>query len=716
MSSRADPALSLGRFQLLDEIGRGGMGRVVAARDPRLERTVAVKLLIDPRRTSPEQLERFVSEARITSQLEHPGVVPVYEGGSTASGELFFVMRKVQGVTLQEALARPEQWSGRRLLTAFVQVCRTVAFAHDRGVLHRDLKPENVMLGDFGEVLVLDWGIALRLGGTDPEGPAGAPVPALTMEGASIGTPGWMSPEQARGERAELDGRSDVFSLGAMLFALLTGEPPYAGGTAPELLYKTVTVPIDDPRERSPERSIEPALAELCVRALAIDRDARVASATRLAEAVERILEGSERRAEADVLVGQARGHPADTEEGRRAVLVLLERALFRDPEHREARTMLAELNRDWVVEAEARGDRRAASYFVERLRAVDDGTHAGFLQGTGRLFINSDPPSQVFCARVRRRGRVWDEDAAVELGHTPLDISIGRGSYVLTLRAGARPSVRVPVLMPRQGEVRHRTLPLVDPGDEVYVPAGTFRCGGDDGADDALPAAEPYVDGFLMARFPVTVGEYVAFLNALCEAGRADEAWGRVPRQVGSRGGGAGQYWPRADGAYSDRIVDRDGDAWDPRWPVSGVSWEDAMAYAAWRARRDGLPWTLPTELQWEKAARGVDGRRHPWGDRLDPQLCKTERSRPGRSVPEPVGTFPTDVSVYGVRDLGGGVREWCLDTTFVPDGEGRALRGGSWARPPRCSRAADRETRLPWVVDTAYGFRLVRPLPEAR
>lgn len=153
-----------GRFELIRELGRGGMGRVIEATDPDLLRSVAIKVALHPEELDEHRLARFVAEAQITGQLEHPAIVPVHDVGATESGKLYFVMKRVEGVTLSEAIASSLEGDGEftqyRLLQAFVQTCRAVAYAHDRGVLHRDIKPSNIMLGAFGEVLVMDWGVA----------------------------------------------------------------------------------------------------------------------------------------------------------------------------------------------------------------------------------------------------------------------------------------------------------------------------------------------------------------------------------------------------------------------------------------------------------------------------------------------------------------------------------------------------------------------------
>ncbi len=187
------------------------------------------------------------------------------------------------------------------------------------------------------------------------------------------------------------------------------------------------------------------------------------------------------------------------------------------------------------------------------------------------------------------------------------------------------------------------------------------------------------------------------------------------MPRQEAGLKGIRGQYWDRpAPGEpYLVPTRDRDGDWWNPLWPVNSVSWDDALAYVAWRVEQDGLPWSLPTEHQWEKAARGTDGRVFPWGDRLDPTLCKMRDSREGHSRPESIGAFATDCSPYGVRDMAGNGRDWCGDQAFDDDTKRRPVRGGSWYSSEPYCRVAYRYSDLPWFVRSDFGFRLARAAP---
>lgn len=236
----ADPELAPERYEVLELVARGGMGAVYRARDRDLDREVALKVLALPHDEG-EAASRMLTEAKILARLEHPGIVPVYESGLLADGRVFYAMRLVEGRRLDAVLAEEPPMAER--LRIFGRIAETVAFAHAHGVVHRDLKPENVMVGPFGEVLVMDWGVAkdrrggAREGGTvmSEQRPAQGPAGTGTAHGAVLGTPGYMAPEQARGENERVDERSDVFSLGALLAFLLTGQPPTVAGEPPSL-------------------------------------------------------------------------------------------------------------------------------------------------------------------------------------------------------------------------------------------------------------------------------------------------------------------------------------------------------------------------------------------------------------------------------------------------------------------------------------------------
>ena len=333
-------------YQVGKLLGRGGMGEVVLARDERIGRDVAIKRM---RGTRPGDVGvvRFLREARIQARLEHPAIVPVHELGEDVDHQPYFTMKRLSGITLAEQLALPAPPLRQKLLRAFVEVCRAVEFAHASGVVHRDLKPANVMLGDFGEVYVLDWGLARVVGEPEPLSVA-AGVDSLageTQPGAILGTPGYMSPEQVRGA-SDVGPASDVYALGAILFELLAGEPLHVRGSA---VLRSSLGPTDgSASQRQPERAIPPELDSLCIAALASDRAARP-SASELAERIERYLDGDrdlERRREL-AATSIAEAHTAlasDVVGGRARAMQAAGRALALDPESHDAAALVTRL------------------------------------------------------------------------------------------------------------------------------------------------------------------------------------------------------------------------------------------------------------------------------------------------------------------------------------------------------------------------------------
>jgi len=224
------PDLSGTKYSVVGQLARGGMGTVYVAVDRDLDREVAIKVVNVPE-VAPDAAERLVQEARILARLEHPGIVPVHDVGTLTDGRVFYVMKLVRGRRLDEHVGPETPLSTR--LRIFDRLCETVAFAHAHGVIHRDLKPDNIMVGPFGEVLVMDWGVAKLLAPTAlPPAPASAspvgtgPAPHVTQAGTVLGTRGYMAPEQEQGQTAAVDHRADVFALGAILSCLAGSELP----------------------------------------------------------------------------------------------------------------------------------------------------------------------------------------------------------------------------------------------------------------------------------------------------------------------------------------------------------------------------------------------------------------------------------------------------------------------------------------------------------
>ncbi|MCE9583951.1 MAG: protein kinase [Planctomycetes bacterium] len=905
------------RFRLGAEIGRGGLGRVVEARDLELDRIVAVKLVLDD---LPDELkERFLREARLTARLEHPNIVPVH-GLVTPAGEApMLAMKRVRGRDLGavlRALAKGDastvaEWSRPRLLAMFQDICLGVAFAHDRGVIHRDLKPANVMLGDFGETLVVDWGLAKEGGARrSPQGEGGSReagetadsvvvgeiaetfVPThgsgdstKTLDGDVVGTPAYMAPEQAAGRVADVDERSDIYALGAILYELLTFRPPVDGDSLAELLSHAqsgVNVPPSQRlRARDPKStSIPPELDAIAMKALALRKEDRFQSAMDLHREIQLFLEGVKERernhrlaeeavvkakeamerqgrlreeaqlaAEAAMRVDKgvqpweadksavwkaqdlAKGLERDSVEAFAEANALLTGALSHERDHAEARRLKAELFWAKFREAETRGDEKDMLLQRRVVEQYNDGALDALLKGDGTLTVRtraypcrclldgrdvapgewawqgyhpfsgraldghkgaegltelepqglvrlkvhaaSCEPGSLDGADVwlwkhedigRRLVPVTPRDVAgaaarpapatmldaafdsaspgrpqgpgVWLGRTPIEKHpLPMGSYLLVVSREGHLPIRVPIFLPRCGAWEQEVTlfrPEEIPPGFVPVAAGPFGSQGDPENALAGPGETKVVDDVFIARHPVTCREYVEFLNELARSDPAQAAR-RVPRS----GEESGFYWPGPPYAVptaawlagaspelrtaSKRLLQSPVD-WEEDWPVFSVSWQDAMAYAAWKRRGDSRATTIPHELDWEKAARGTDRRFFPWGNQFDYSRANANRSHPGGARPARVTEFPGDESPYGVRGQGGNSRNVCLNDPG-PDYPGwRLVRGGNWTDTgPRC-RATVRLGNSSRSVSEVIGIRpaclvrLARPLIPSR
>jgi serine/threonine-protein kinase len=342
-------------------LGRGGMGEVRVCRDERIGRDVALKtILADGPSTTLEH--RFLREGRVQAQLEHPSIVPVYDMGRTPDDRPYFTMKRVQGLSLSAVVTAlsqgdqtmAERFGLRRLVTLFNQACLAVDYAHRHGVVHRDIKPDNIMAGDFGEVYLLDWGLA-KLGAA--EGPAAASGAKATAKGAVLGTPGYMAPEQVAGTD-RIDARTDVYALGAVLFELLTLTPLVEGETTADLFSRTLSGVDARASVRAPDRGIPPELDGICVRATQSAPDRRFQSARELSDALDRFLDGDRDTAVRRELAERHLKEAADLMSGpgmdaaRRAqATAALGRALALDPGNPSALEALLRLIQTPVTE-----------------------------------------------------------------------------------------------------------------------------------------------------------------------------------------------------------------------------------------------------------------------------------------------------------------------------------------------------------------------------
>lgn len=801
------------RYRHIEVIGEGGMSDVSRVHDLQLDRSVARKTVRKELAHRDDIVDRFVQEAQTTAQLQHPAIVPVHELGVDRDGRHWFTMKEVQGETLSvkirtlHAVSRRGRWGStrdgttlRRVVQVFHEVCLAMAYAHDRGVVHRDLKPDNVMVGRYGEVFVMDWGLAKIL---DPDADEPLQVtPRLATEtGRVTGTPAYMSPEQAWGSD-QLTTRTDVYSLGAVLYEILAGHPPYQG--EPREIVRLVRngVPVNPPGalgamtgfaetrdypregEGSPAelalREAPPApaeLVELCMQALAFDPADRPADAKALAARVSAWLDGSERRQRAMERVREARllaDHAEDLRHRARELAAhaeaslerlptwapvddkrphwdaldesqrllaevdlleldqegLLRGALAESPGMVEAHAALARFHHVAHRRAEAAGDQRRAAMAEVRLRAH---THAlpadqrlretleAYLDGWGSLGLEvATEGATARLARLitvdRRLERADERSVALPLER----MTLPQGDYLIEVEAPGHHPVVLPVVITRQGHwppapwsasAPVALLPEGELGpDDVHVPAGPYDDDGD----------LKWCDAFVMRRQPVTLRDYLAFLDALAAQGREEEALRHMPRDP--YGGVSGVAYC---GDQTFRLLpDPEGLLWDADWPAIMVDLAGAQAFAAYEAERTGQAWRLPHEREWLRAARGPFGLRFPWGDHAEPTWLRSLHSAADGPSPARVHDVPGDTSLHGIRHLAGNVMEWCLDEAH-PSGRGPAaagdggvahqvLRGGAWSRRPELCDSRHRnilraDARMPDV-----GFRLVRSVPS--
>ncbi|MEZ4374314.1 MAG: serine/threonine-protein kinase [Polyangiaceae bacterium] len=355
-----------GRYKVGRLLGKGAMGEVRLCHDCVAGRTVAVKTMTLRTSKKPELRRRFERECLIQAQLEHPSIVPVHEISQTKAGVPYFVMKRVHGKTLADVITKLRQgdlgterdFPRSKLLAVFASACQAVAFAHSRGVVHRDLKPSNIIVGDFGEVYVIDWGVAKILDPEDEIRWSGVgmesepPRPDDTGVGVQLGSPGYMPPEQALGRSAEVTPAADVYALGTILFEVLTLDRMHTGDTTEELLDSTLRIADRRPSERAPNARISEPLDELCVHATQLESRLRFKHAGELVKELEKIIHDDaerERRREAAqkeriaARIAMVGTHPGGVEEARAVALRRLNTALVLDPDQPEAtETMLA--------------------------------------------------------------------------------------------------------------------------------------------------------------------------------------------------------------------------------------------------------------------------------------------------------------------------------------------------------------------------------------
>ena len=785
------PLFDSHRFSLEDEIGRGGMSIVHSVFDRLLKRSLAMKVISTRVMTNEEAISRFIAEAQIMSSLQHPSIIPVHDIGRTEDGKLYFMMEAVAGQTMKHHIVALHEasepmrwsygeWSLNRLLDALYRVCETIGHVHEKGVCHLDIKPLNVQLGDHGEVWVLDWGLARQAGGFDEDiwctAQYTAPQRAMGHQtfACDVYALGCVLYEILAGVPPfHMQAAEDIFAaLREAEIPKLSEQTVHQRPLPQELVSLCERCMRWEPEERPTIEGLTTALREW------LDGSRRKARAQEL---VERALASKARSVELEeqsqgilktvkLLQANLPEHPSieskyplwDLEHQSREVheesertheehLLLLKQALLLFQNTYEASIPLIDhcitehrvaLQRKRHARAYAlQSEARRYMELLPEQHPVNQRARAYF-EGRSSLSVQVPKGSSVILEsfsdnRKRRQAKVVDIQECSGLYARELEV----GSYRLRILKTGFDEVRYPVFLEHGSDWKAafdpdaapKALPLPCEGEvrsgDSYVPESWFYCSGDEGAPNALAEERVWVDGFVISQTPVTHGDYLDFLNDTLEVQGAEVAGIWVPREQNSREGEDGSSVYTFE---SGRFHHPKGEAFHAH-PVVQVTWHSAVAYTQWLSKKSGKQWRLPMELEWEKAARGVDRRFFPWGDEFDPSFCVMMDSHSGEPEIKSVHHQPLDVSVYGVVSCAGNTREWCLDLFSgeslpivdhrlrLPSAEDlsapgfRSSRGGSFGNAAARTRSADRDWWFPQLSYIGRGFRVARSWPPS-
>jgi serine/threonine protein kinase/formylglycine-generating enzyme required for sulfatase activity len=731
-SSIATPT-QLGSYEVESPLGRGGMGEVYLARDAKLGRKVAVKLLPVQFTADPERVRRFTQEARTVSSLNHPNILTIHEIGDAPAkfgSRRYIVTEYVEGETLRQFMDRASGENpspGIELLKAIDvarQIAAALAAAHDAGITHRDIKPENVMLRRDGLIKVLDFGLAKldRMRNAEAEDlptdgselPHSAlHIPHSTEAGLVLGTPRYMSPEQAGGER--VDARTDIFSLGVVLYEMIAGRPPFEGATPSKIIAAILR--DDPPPLLSINGKTPQEIERILTQALCKDREGRYQTIEAMSSDLDQLrkfLEQEDKLNEARdpthqpaspngangplklrPSVDSSRGILTSLRSNHIFVAGALALALlgagwfgWRSIARSKARALIPQIETlanaeryfeayDLALEAQKRLPNDPA---INRLMAViaDD------------LSVASDPPgAEVYLKLFAPDGSGQSPDRQL-IGVTPISHrQIGRGAYVLSIekQGYAHFERSVTGLMLKLSGVQAPSPPISveakltesakTPPGMVFVPAGSeFRLSSWGRPTDKSAR----IDDFFIDRFEVSNREYKEFISA---GGYQKREYWRSPIIKGGRE----LTWEEAIREFKDHTSLPGPRNWTNQafpegkadHPVTDISWYEAAAYAAFRGK------SLPTIFQWEKAARGeMPGRGRgrpsyfmmPWGPFTGSIESRANYNSQGTM---PVQSLNFGISPYGCFHMAGNVAEWCLNE--AP--EGFTIAGGSWNDP---------------------------------
>ncbi|HKF41673.1 MAG TPA: bifunctional serine/threonine-protein kinase/formylglycine-generating enzyme family protein [Thermoanaerobaculia bacterium] len=707
----------LGPYEILSPLGAGGMGEVYRARDTRLAREVAVKVLPASRARDPDALARMEREAQAIAALSHPNILAIHDLG-TDGGVFYVVTELLEGETLRTRLASSGlPW--RKSVEIAAAIADGLAGAHLKGIVHRDLKPDNVFLTRDGRVKILDFGLARLQPAVAQQDQTSAPTtPPQTEPGLLMGTVGYMSPEQARG--ASADTRSDIFALGCVIYEMLTGRRAFSRPTAPETL--TAILNEDPPNVSESGKVVPVGLTRLLRRCLEKNPEERLQASRDLAFDLRSILSDSEiektssgfganasvpvspraaRRTQegvADRLQERAvslRGKRALLLGGAAILILLAAAGLFlrRTRETARFRAMTAGLE---SAAAAGRLDEVFALLQEKGLELGDPRLAALAGKVGGTLSLATDPAGAAVSVTRAQPVAGFDSRRPVAIGRAPVTARLVGGEYLVRLEAGGMNPVAF--------------LQSVEAGKELRITRKliptTLATEGMEFVEEGKSAVSP--DGAAVPAFLIDKNEVPSsqFLKFIAAGGYRDQTFWPETLIVNGK--------PAPWSAAVKTFVDRTGLPGPRSWsggtfpegkgdhPVVGVSWYEVTAYGRWLGKE------LPTREQWWRAAIGETRWAFPWGNDV-----KTAESRAnfGLVGTRPVGSYPLGVSPFGCFDMAGNVREWLREPASDPSL--RSVVGGSWEDPAYMFESSHTETFEPAFANNSIGFRLVRPVP---
>ncbi len=781
------------RYEIGSEVAKGGMGAILKAHEIATRRTVAMKVILGEAAVSSRHRLRFIEEAQITAQLEHPNIVPVHELGIDGVGQVFYTMKMVQGITLKMVVDLLQKgtpgtvvkYSLPNLLTIFQKVCDAVAFAHSKGVIHRDLKPANIMVGSFGEVLVMDWGLAKLVTqntaparpkppiALDPKAlpPSAAPERAAggtvvtsargdegevfaTMDGSVMGTPNYMAPEQARGEINRLDARTDIFALGAILYHLLTLRLPFGGKTAREIITKITAgeppaAPLSFNKSAGPKALphcpgglIPDSLSAVCMKALAHNPEHRYVTVHALQQDILAYQNGFATSAERASLARQARlflrRHRATVTAAGAALLLAgmgfggwqvwryrkevaehdgLVAAAQEASKSEDWDTAVAELGRAVSVHgarptraklreallAGAKADLQRERYgaaaikLQEMLRRSPGDREAQELMpyalGEGFVSVQAKFPAELVEIGLDANSQPI-ANGSRKLGALPIkELRLRQGFHQFEIHRDGQRWCSLPIEVKRAGRA-NITIPITEiPAGYEYVHEGEF-IQGDEGttqADGFLGKRTARTGGFFIRSTLVVGGEYFRFREDPKYAPLVEEALAADGLTVGDIQAGA--KTPTDLQAFRDTISDAE------LVPIRALSYYEAKAFAKWAGAR------LPTEEEWEKAARGIDGRTFSGG--------ALPTSQPDSYMTKPHARAESEVSPYGCFALTQALWQWT--SSLSEPGSIRYIAKGGAGRVAIDMKPARRKSMDPKAKYHAIGVIFCRDLDAA-